>query len=283
MKQIIVAVDFSESSINSLEHALTIAQKSKANLSMVWVNNATSAKALNVGDDTDLLSAVNKKFEELVASLQPRLKGAEVNFFIREGKVYKEVAELAKELKSDLIMTGTHGTSGYDPFWIGSNANKLISASPCPVITIRLGINVNRDLKTIVFPIDDTLQTRQKVPITTSIARFFDAEVHILGLYTSSVDQVMRQIDLYCDQVATHMKKEGVRLVMEKVEAGNLTKATIEYAQKVDANLIAIMTEQTKAAMNLWLGPYAQQMVNQSPIPVLSVHPKNLNLVTARF
>ena len=51
-----------------------------------------------------------------------------------------------------------------------------------------------------------------------------------------------------------------------------ITDATIEYALKVDANLISIMTEQEKTTKNLWLGAYAQQMVNHSPIPVMSIH-----------
>jgi hypothetical protein len=42
----------------------------------------------------------------------------------------------------------------------------------------------------------------------------------------------------------------------------------------VDANLISIMTQQETATANLWMGPYAQQTVNRSPIPVLCIRPK---------
>jgi hypothetical protein len=38
------------------------------------------------------------------------------------------------------------------------------------------------------------------------------------------------------------------------------------------ADLISIMTEQETPA-NILLGPHAQQMVNQSPVPILSIHP----------
>jgi hypothetical protein len=34
------------------------------------------------------------------------------------------------------------------------------------------------------------------------------------------------------------------------------------------------MTQQETNTINLWMGPYAQQTINRSPIPVLSVRPK---------
>lgn len=274
MNLIIVGVDFSDNSINCLEHALTIAKKAGADLMMVWVNIPSIAKNLLSEKDADINQVVTEKFDDLVRKYQSQLYNGSITFAIRQGKVYKEIANLAKEKEADLILVGTHGTSGYDPFWIGSNANKLISIAPCPVITIRLGVDINRDLSKIVLPLDDTQETRHKVAITTDIALYFSAEVLVLGLYTSSIDHYRHLVDSYCDQVVKHFVKYGVKHSVHKTEAGNVTKATIEFATKMDANLISIMTEQTTSAMNLWLGPYAQQMVNQSPIPVLSVHPK---------
>jgi nucleotide-binding universal stress UspA family protein len=274
MNLIVVGVDFSDSSINCLEHALTIARKAGADLLMVWVNIPSIAKSLLTEKDADINQVVSEKFDHLARKYQPTLLNGKIDYTIRKGKVYKEIASLAKEKEADLILVGTHGTSGYDPFWIGSNANKLISIAPCPVITIRLGVDIKRDLTKIVLPLDDTRETRQKVAVTTDMALYFNAEVHILGVYTSSVDHYRNLIDSYSEQVVKHFVKHGVRYQVHKIEAGNVTKATIEFATEIEANLICIMTEQTTSAMNLWLGPYAQQMVNQSPIPVLSVHPK---------
>ena len=52
--------------------------------------------------------------------------------------------------------------------------------------------------------------------------------------------------------------------------------------EQADANLISVMTEQEKTARNILLGPYAQQMVNHSPIPVLCIHPKEMLVSLAR-
>ena len=45
-KTIIVGVDFSDCSINALEHALTIANAVSSNLRMVWVNKAKQEKSM---------------------------------------------------------------------------------------------------------------------------------------------------------------------------------------------------------------------------------------------
>jgi nucleotide-binding universal stress UspA family protein len=274
MELIVAGVDFSDNSINCLEHALTIARKASANVLMVWVNIPSMSKNLLSEKNTDINQVISEKFDDLVRKYQPTLPNSKIEYTVRRGKVYKEISNLAKENEADLILVGTHGTSGYDPFWIGSNANKLISIAPCPVITIRLGVDIQRNLTKIVLPIDDSPETRQKVAMTTDIAAFFNAEVLILGLYTSSVDHYRNLIDSYTEQVVKHFVKHNIMHSVHTSEAGNVTKATIEFALTHEANLIAIMTEQTTSAMNLWLGPYAQQMVNQSPIPVLSVHPK---------
>jgi len=47
---------------------------------------------------------------------------------------------------------------------------------------------------------------------------------------------------------------------------------TIDHAQKVGADLIVIMTEQETAISNIFVGPYAEQMIHKSRIPVLSMH-----------
>jgi nucleotide-binding universal stress UspA family protein len=54
----------------------------------------------------------------------------------------------------------------------------------------------------------------------------------------------------------------------------NLADDTLEFADEVDAHLIIIMSEQEKTLRGLFLGPYAQQLVNVSTRPVLTIPPK---------
>lgn len=277
MKTIIAAIDFSDCSINALEHAVSIARNSSSNLLMLWVNNPYTTKTILSSEmSDDLVEEVEHQFTKLINKYEPELPASKIEYVIREGKVYREVVNQARESEAWLIVVGTHGSSGFEELWMGSNANRIVTAAPCPIITIRGGVEISRDLRLIVMPMDSTLETRQKVPFTCELARAFSAEVHILAVYTTSVEDVRSRVLSYAKQAAKYLKENNVRHQIVEIEAENLSTSTIEYAIKTDANLISIMTEQEKTAINLWLGPYAQQMVHHSPVPVLSIHPKEI-------
>lgn len=277
MKTILSAIDFSDCSINALEHAITIAKASKSNILMLWVNNPNTTKTILSSDlSDDLLEEVEHQFSRLIAKYSPQLPDTKIDYIIREGKVYKEVVNQAKESDCWLIVAGTHGSSGFEELWMGSNAFRIVSAAPCPVITIRSGIRIERHLEKIVMPLDSTPETRQKVPFVADLASMFNAEVHILAILTTNVSEVRGYVKSYAKQAAEYFKKNNVRNQIIDVEADNISTATIDYAKKVDANLICIMTEQEKTATNIFLGPYAQQMVHHSPYPVLSIHPMEI-------
>jgi len=277
MKTIISAIDFSDCSINALEHAVSIARCTKANILMVWVNNPYTTKTILSSDRSDdLVEEVERQFNRLITKYSAELPGLKIDYIIREGKVYKEVVSQARESDAWLIVAGTHGSSGFEELWMGSNANRIVSVAPCPIITIRAGVEISRNLERIVMPIDSTMETRQKVPFTAELANAFGAEVHVLAVYTTSVEDVRRLVLSYAKQTAKYLKDKGLKHQVIETESENLSTTTIQYAQKIDANLISIMTEQEKTALNVWIGPYAQQMVHHSPIPVLSLHPKEI-------
>ncbi|MBW6459743.1 MAG: universal stress protein [Bacteroidales bacterium] len=282
MKKVLVAVDFSTCSINALEHAITIAVKADADVEMMFVIKPESTRDMFTEGPQTLSDMVKDKFEEVVEKYKPLMGKRKLLYLIKEGKIYREIIKEAERKDVFLVMVGTHGASGFEEFWIGSNAFRVVSAAGKPVITIRGGVSVSRHLEKIILPLDSTPETRQKVPFTAYMAKIFDAEIHILRVYTSKVQAIVRRIDSYSEQVITHLEEENIKYVLEAVNADNLTDATIEYALNVNANLISIMTEQETTAKNLILGPYAQQMVNHSPIPVLSIHPKDMMVSLGR-
>ncbi|MCX6245112.1 MAG: universal stress protein [Bacteroidetes bacterium] len=270
---IVVAIDFSESSLNAFLHALSIAQKCGTDLDLVWVRKSVEEKdKFETGGDPT--KEVEVQFSELVNKYQPELPGNKISYKIRTGKVYKEITDEAKESKALLVVTGTHGASVFVEFWIGSNANRIVSLSPCPVITIRSGIDIQKPLTKIVCPIDSSTETRQKATFVGYIAKKHNAEVHIVSMYSSKVKTMRRTVDTYSSQVGDYFAEEGVKFLITHKECENIADGMIEYAQSVDANLIAIMTQQESTTANLWMGSYAQQIVNRSQLPVLSIRPR---------
>jgi nucleotide-binding universal stress UspA family protein len=279
MNEILVAVDFSDSSINALEHAIGVAKRFKASILMVWVGNKRSMVYLGVKNLDEAITIATQKLEELVEKYKPELGEQDMEYRIRKGITYKEIVALSKENQVDMIVTGVHGVHGFRRFFMGDNAKHILAEAKVPVLTIGLHRTLDRPLEVIVMPIDSTLDTRQKVGITTRFAQVFGATIHILGIDSSGVHTIKMRVKSYVEQVAKHLDKSGVKYVTHYVKK-NDARTILNYAKKVDANLIVTMMETETRASDLWLGPQAQQLVNQSPIPVLSI--ANRQLIKAR-
>jgi len=274
MKHIIVPIDFSKESLNGLRLALIFANQFKSNIQMVYVQKVVSEMG-RIGLEEEYKTAT-ENFKKLVDEYSSKLhKGLELSFIIKRGKVYREVVNQAEAFEDTIIICSTHGASGFEEFFIGSNALKIVSATECPVITIRHG-SVPHEIKKIVMPIDITADTRQKVPITAEIAKLFDAEVHVVTVSTVQSEDIVAKLNAYTKQICDYLKEYGVSYKTASLNGDNLTDVTIEYALDINADLITIMTEQSKALSNFILGSYAQQMLNKSPIPVLSVTPQEI-------
>lgn len=273
---IIVAVDFSKNSLHAVNYAVLIGNVVDADIILVWVDKPESDESIYTNEVPEIRQEAKKRMEELVKLYQPKLKTGEITFKLRKGKVYKEIANMVKYHDAYLVVTGAHGVSGFEAFWIGSNANKIIANSDSPVITIRDSFNIKKGIGKVVMPIDNSPSTRQKVPFAMEFAQCFNSEIHVLELQSSSLKSLRAKVTSYSLQVIKYLTENNIKCVVKSIDADNNTMATIKYAEDIKADLIIIMTEQ-ESSNNVWLGPYAQQMVNHSPVPVLSIHPKNVS------
>lgn len=216
----------------------------------------------------------------MVKSFTPALNGKEISFQICEGKkVPNTIVKVLKERMPYFLIIGANGNSGFDERFAGANAYKTIVDSPVPVLIIRENFNFSKHLENIILPIDSTQDTRQKVPWTIEFASMFpNSCIRVLGLQSYSGKSIRSEVKAYVNSVEEFLTKKGLNYTVEMRDSDNSTLTTLDYAKEVDADLIVIMTEQEKTLSNLFfLGPYAQQMINLSPYPVLTIAPKEIN------
>ena len=128
-KTIVVGIDFSDCSINAFEHAVTLAQKAHSGITMVWVNHLDYSKEIFSVEPKQLPAEVEKRFNEFIDKYKSQLHGQPLDYVIRKGKVYKEVCAVAEEVDAFLIIIVNHGSSGFEEFWIGSNAKAFSGKS----------------------------------------------------------------------------------------------------------------------------------------------------------
>ncbi len=182
MKTIIVPLDFSDESLTGLNLALMLANKTGANIQMVHVIGK------NIAANKELLEKENQlvkaKFEEILQNYKEKRNiNCALNYTIKEGQIFKEIADLADKYEDSITVLSTHGASGFEELFIGGNAYKITSHSRNPVITVRRS-KISSNIDKIVLPLDITFQTREKVPYTVELAKIFSSKIHLLTIQT---------------------------------------------------------------------------------------------------
>jgi nucleotide-binding universal stress UspA family protein len=142
-RRILCAVDFSESSLDALAYAITMAQEADAQLTALHVVEfppiLAGEPAVPVPDLSRVREAAaegaRRKLHELIPE-QARTY-CTVDTAVVEGRAYREILWYATERQSDLIVMGVHGRGALDLLVFGSTTHHVIRASACPVLIVR--------------------------------------------------------------------------------------------------------------------------------------------------
>jgi nucleotide-binding universal stress UspA family protein len=272
MKNFIVPIDFSTESLNGLKMAILFSKKTQINIQLVYVLNKSTESDKTALENEQ--KQAEEQFNKIIVNYKAQLgHDSLISFLIKKGRIYQEIVNLAAELPDSVITSSTHGASGFQELFIGSNTFRIISATEKPVITLRKNYCPDAISK-IVMPIDMSADSRQKVPFTTEVAKLFGAEIHVVGVQKSHNKQDMKKIRSYTSQVAGYV--EGtVHCESNEVFGDNVPDLIINYANTVKADLISITTEQSPG-LSLIMGNTAHQILNKAEIPVLCLTPKSL-------
>lgn len=270
MTNFIVPIDFSVDSLKGLEWAILFSQKKSINIQMVYVLTNSSNFQPSVAEQEQKYAET--QFKKLVKDFGPGLGNqSKLRYIIKKGKVYREVVNQVNSYKNAVVSASTHGASGFEELFIGSNALKIIAATEQPVFTLRT--TMPDDVRRIVVPIKMHLDTRQKAPIVADLAELFGAELHVVSISTRKNKRDLARLETYSNQVNNYFKARKLQTVSKTLVGESLHSLTCNYAEAVDADLITIMSSAIDK-WNVFLGSYAQQMVKTATVPLLSITPK---------
>jgi universal stress protein A len=140
IKKILVPSDFSAASSNAFRYALRLAQKFGSNLLLIHVLEPALAPvytALAEGSPLceEDFAAAGRNLGEWADSAAA--SGTKAKLTLRVGLPAHEIVETAKDRDVDLIVIATHGHTGWKHFCIGSTAERVVRAAPCPVLVVR--------------------------------------------------------------------------------------------------------------------------------------------------
>ena len=273
MNRVVVGFDFSSGSAYAVDLAIDIANRWQSDIRLVYVKEKNEDEA-----------PIRSEIERRNAGVAHLLNNIKLEYVLREGNPAEELAAQAAEDSAALLVVGTHGMSGMKRNMLGRNSYRTIELSSVPVLIVREDFNFNKSLETIVVPIDSSDDTRQKAAEAALFARTFGSTIHLLGLYTSTLPDIRRVVNNYVAMVGRFFDKQGVQYQTKFMDVEkNVTMTTLDYANEVKADMIAIMTEQERALSSMLLGTYAQQMISQSTVPVLTVRPRQVLVDNAQY
>lgn len=276
--KILVPVDFSEQSLIALEQSYTLAREYHAEITLLHVieDAGMLSKLFSKQQHDDLKKNVQKQLDKLAADVEKKSK-VTVNTLVAKGSVYEKINEVSELINATMIIMGTNGDEGVKKRFIGSNALRVVRESSVPVITIK-GKHHRNGCKNIVLPLDLTKETREKVNKAIELSKLFHgATVRVVSVLLTTDEFIVNKLTRQLGQVKAFLEKEGVECTAEIIKGikgeETLAENILEYAAKVEGDLVMIMTQQEVDFTKYFIGSSAQEMINHSKIPVLSIRP----------
>lgn len=130
-KQVLVPVDFSDSSRMAVRYAVEVAEAGRGSIVLIYVDETASDGANRSGEP--LPSAPARRLATFRRREVP--KGLRCICIVRRGRADVEVVKAAEELTPDLIVLPVHGHCSQQG-QLGRTVLRVASMSPCPVLLV---------------------------------------------------------------------------------------------------------------------------------------------------
>ena len=271
MKKIIVPTDFSSQAEYALKFAVDVAIKSKGEILLMHVvdlpilKNSILSPSIYVDDSIVKASTAmaQKGFDKALAKYAD--SGVKIKTTVEYGNPAMSVIRIIEDNKADLVVMGTKGATGLKEMFIGSNTEKIVRGSKVPVISLPKASAINA-INHIVFP--NSLREENEV-LTNQVKamqEFFKATLHIVYVNTPA---------MFKRDFETHSRLEAYakRYMFKNFQIhvyNDLSEqdGTINFAQEVGANMIAMGTHGRHGLVHLLSGSIAEDVVNHVNCPI---------------
>jgi nucleotide-binding universal stress UspA family protein len=272
IRNILVAVDFGEASMNALETAMIIGARHKADITIINVIDKSLDFVINAENayvsDSSILNNAGNILNALANSLQ-MAHGIMPKVLLTEGFVFAEILKASLHLKSELIVMGTHGASGYRECFIGSNTYNVFKHSYCPVLTIPPQKKY-KQFKKVLFPVR---------PVNGALARFdfllslihSNSSLEVLGLSHRKNDDDKSMLEQLVKDAEEKISSD--KMTTKAVYNGkqNVAQDVLETSLQLQSDLIVVSSTIDVTFKHFFVGPNTQRIINQAKVPVLSL------------
>ena len=273
MKKIIIPVDFSEYSEYALKTGASLAKKHNSELIVMHMlelseSIITTSDSQKSEETAFMLMVANKKFEEFLD--QPYLEGLSVTPIIKHHKVLKEVSEVSKDVKADLIVMGSRGHSDHDGVFTGSNTEKVVRYSDTPVLVVKSNPETI-SFKNIVLATDFSEKSVATVKSALELLNELGEKVTLLHVNLPSIsflstDEIDEKIAKFL--LLANIKKDEVNI--DHIADHNVEDGVLSYAKRTNADTLAMITHGRTGLSHFFGGSISEDLVNHAKLPVIT-------------
>ena len=291
MSRILCPIDLSDISGHVVDYASAMARWHGAQLTLLHV--VAKAPAMDVfppvlgeAERDHLVASMQKTAADVPATVGPE-------FLVREAESsHQGILEQIVESRPDLLVLGTHGRSGFQRFFLGSVAEKVLRQASCPTLVVppRAGdISPTRPVqfRHIVCAVDFSDCSLTALAQALSLTRQTAAQLtllHVIEMPPELRENPMAA-DFDVDRIRAAAEAEALRrlralvphpsqipgAVTTVVEEGKAYREVLRKALDVNADLI-VMGVHGRGALDLVMfGSTTHHVIREARCPVLIV------------
>jgi nucleotide-binding universal stress UspA family protein len=254
---LLIPIDFTEQSLLAIKQAYNLAKYTHSKIVLLHTYDKVGHERLE-----DLKALTTKTETE---------SGVPTDFMNVKGNIYSEVPKISEEIKATLVIVGLESHMKAKNI-VGASASKMIRECTCPVISIR-GKDHKDGCENILLPLDLSRESREKVDVAIQFAKYFGASIRILAVFSLSDAAYENQLLAYSHQVKQYIKSKGISCSNKSMASDHVAETIVEYANKIESDLIIIMNKPNLSIKEFFSGTEAQKVVDVSNLPVMTINP----------
>jgi len=270
MKKILVPTDFSQHAENALRVAAQIAKENNSEIILLHMLELPRQEIDLIGGSSipEIMLFKKKAFSSLEKlANEDFLDGIKISEIVQFEKAFDGILDVSRKNDVNLIVMGSHGTSGFQELFIGSNTEKVVRISEVPVLIIKNRIKEFK-ASNLVFASD----------FSPEIKKPFQQLIEFADLFNSHLNLVM--INTPNSFKPTHVAKKTMNEFMDEFSNtnyslhvysdSNIEKGILNFANSIDADLIGMCTHGRTGFARFFNGSISEDLVNHAVRPVIT-------------
>lgn len=264
MKNILVPTDFSACAGHAIDVAFKLAKKFDSTVHLLHV--ITDARA---GDNEEEWNQSIENANILLKKICDEHPTVEAVPLTATGKLMKVLEQYVAAHGIDLVVMGSHGASGKQEYFVGSNTQKAVRSIFAHVLVVKDQVE-DVDFDKVVFASNFNQSERSAFLKFKEFIKHFIPEIHLVMVHTSSLfdppyvvsQEAMKDFQVLCEpfKSQTHIFRDFT------IEKGIRT-----FADDIGAKLIAVSNHYRHPLKRMIIGSNVEALINHSHLPVLSI------------